>query len=305
MEALVRLWCFCQLDQRGQCLGSASVDDIEIICAWEGTPGELYDALVSCKFLDINDDGTVEAHDWDEVNRLFTSNWKNGRKTKSKSKASKKTSPPLPGHCQGTARALPGHCQGNEYEPSPPSSPLSSPPIPPLSVPPSIPPSGGKPPPKCVEGTAMALPPEAPPPPDFQVPAEAEVLAVAEAYPGDLARMIPPRIPEAWALGWLNWRLREPSRFPADWQGDMVRSFVRDWVKELPDARGVVRGAKTAKTPFALKTQLEALELRIREHPGNPDSSSCSGDPTEDDVVEFRWLRRERADLIRKLSEGK
>jgi hypothetical protein len=275
MEALVRLWGFCQLDQRGQCLGTMSCEDIEMICAWGGAPGDLYEALVSCKWLDVNEDGTVEAHDWDEANRLLTTNWANGRKM---ARAAKRN------HNKGggTAKAVPKQCLSSAGAPNPILSyPIS----------------------EGVQGEVE--PPEAPPPPDFQVPAEAEVLAVAEAYPGDLARMIPPRIPEAWALGWLNWRLREPSRFPADWQGDMVRSFVRDWVKELPDARGVVRGAKTAKTPFALKTQLEALELRIREHPGNPDSSSCSGDPTEEDVVEFRWLKRERADLIRKLSEGK
>jgi hypothetical protein len=52
-----------------------------------------------------------------------------------------------------------------------------------------------------------------------------------------------------------------------------------------------------------MRTKLEALELRIREHPGNPESSACSGDPSDEEAQEFRNLKRDRANLVKEISD--
>lgn len=273
-EVLLRLWGYCQQATHGQRLGNASSDDIELLCAWGGTPGALYEALVRSRWIDVNDDGSLCAHGWDEHNAQLRAAWQNGEEKKQRAaeaKAAAEAAKKAASDAQATLPKLP--IKGERLILS--NLLLSS--------------SEG------VQGATAA-------PPEFQLPSEAEVLAAAAAWPGDMARAIPGAIPEAWVLGWLNYRLRDPSRFPGDWQGDMTRSFVRDWVKGLPDARGST--VPKTKTPFALKTQLDALEIRIKEHPGNPDSNSCSGDPSEQATEDFRELKRSRAELVRKLSEG-
>lgn len=273
-EVLLRLWGYCQQATHGQRLGNASSDDIELLCAWGGQPGALYDALVRSRWIDVNDDGSLCAHGWDEHNAQLRAAWQNGAEkkrlaaeAKAKAEADKKAGSDAKATLQDVA------IKGERLI-------LSNP----------------------ILSSSEGVQGETDPPPDRQVPSEAEVLAAAAAWPGDMARAIPAGIPEAWVLGWLNYRLRDVSRFPADWTGDMARSFVRDWVRGLPDARGST--APKSKTPFALKTQLDALEIRIKEHPGNPDSISCSGDPSDQEREDFRELKRVRAELVRKLSEG-
>jgi ABC-type sugar transport system substrate-binding protein len=92
------------------------------------------------------------------------------------------------------------------------------------------------------------------------------------AYPGDLPRGIPAKIPEVWTAGWLTWR-KDGSRdlFPKDWKRALVRSFVSDWLAKHPKARGVhVNGAP--ESVFALKTRLEECRRAWAEHPANRQS---------------------------------
>jgi len=288
-EVLLRLWSHCQQATHGQRLGDASPDDVELLCAWAGTPGLLYEALVRSKWLDVKENGRIEVHAWDEHNAQLRAAWKNGevkrRAAAAKRKETERTGSDAPSDASSNTKPTGGVLIYSNLLSSSSEEGVQGE----ESNEPSKPEFQGQPPAEI---------------PEFVIPTEDEVVAFAADWSGDMARAIPPGIPEVWTLGWLNYRLRDPSRFPADWQGDLVRSFVRDWVKGLPDARGV-SPARGVRTPFALKTQLDALEIRIKEHPGNPDSNSCSGDPTDQETEDFRALKRARGEIIRKLSEGK
>lgn len=106
------------------------------------------------------------------------------------------------------------------------------------------------------------------------VPTEDEVLQFARDYPGDMARAIPPQIPDQWALNWFAWRADPCRPFPNDWQADFIRRFRSDWVNGDSRARGQVRNGSAQKgpelSPNMVAIEIEKLEKEMRHHAGNP-----------------------------------
>lgn len=78
---LCRIWAYCGADQRGECLGALSPDNIESLADWEGEPGILFAALTErlspteSPWLDIDKKMRVSAHNWDEVNAGLHQKW--------------------------------------------------------------------------------------------------------------------------------------------------------------------------------------------------------------------------------------
>lgn len=95
------------------------------------------------------------------------------------------------------------------------------------------------------------------------VPAEAEVLAFARAWSGEMSRGIPPVMPEGWVLSWLAWRLGETAPpFPRDWRADLTRRFTADWVKKRSDTRhAAINGAPSP--PSSHGELVDALDKTV------------------------------------------
>jgi hypothetical protein len=97
-----------------------------------------------------------------------------------------------------------------------------------------------------------------------EVPTEGELLEFARAWAGDLARAIPPVIPEVWALDWFNWHTNESGRaFPRDWRAAIVGRFRSDWVKNRPHTRHVEHSWPA--TPAATAAELEAALAKEKD----------------------------------------
>lgn len=139
---------------------------------------------------------------------------------------------------------------------------------------------------------------ENPPPTDFaEVPDEAEVLAFAAAWPGDLARGIPAGIPEAWTLGWFRWRT-DRNVWPKKWRDDFTRRFLEDWIAGNAKARGHVApagkknggvqagGRSPAQARFELSRELEEVQERLDAHHEN------STKPSAKDVAREKELKK-------------
>lgn len=63
------LWSLDNADRDGRLLFT-TIEDIEEAAYWDGEPGELYRALVACRWVDeVKDD--IYIHDWDEFNKPF------------------------------------------------------------------------------------------------------------------------------------------------------------------------------------------------------------------------------------------
>ena len=142
-----------------------------------------------------------------------------------------------------------------------------------------------------------------------EMPSEAEVLAFAQAFPGDLTRGIPATIPEAWALGWLAHRSRP--EHGKKWREKMRLDFVSDWVSGQPKARGQglsgltsaatgqkknggqTPGRSPAQARFELSRELEAVQERLDAAHDN------NGEPRAADVKRERELKQ----LIRELPQ--
>lgn len=91
-----------------------------------------------------------------------------------------------------------------------------------------------------------------------EIPSEATVLKAAAEYPGDLARAIPPVIPEGWVLNWYAWRLTPAAGpFPKNWQEDLERRFRAGWANGDPRTG---RGKKIEKNGAAISANVEAIE---------------------------------------------
>jgi hypothetical protein len=97
--------------------------------------------------------------------------------------------------------------------------------------------------------------------PGAEVPTEADVLAFAQAWAGDMTRGIAPVIPEAWALDWFNWHTHESARaFPRDWKAALIGRFRSDWVKNRPHTRHVEHSSAPQASASDLEAQLAALD---------------------------------------------
>lgn len=93
-----------------------------------------------------------------------------------------------------------------------------------------------------------------------EIPSEETVLKAAKEYRGDMARAIPPVIPEGWALNWLAWRLTPAAGpFPVDWVGDLTRRFKSGWVNGDPRTRGVF-GKNGAKNSGEVSASVAAIQ---------------------------------------------
>jgi hypothetical protein len=265
MEYLIRLWGFCQSEQRGQCLGTATAEDVELLCAWDDEPGKLFSALVASKWLDKNDDGTIEVHDWDEHNRGLKSNWANGQKLRRKVASSQRK-------CASTAPAVVGQCPSSAGA----TNSLLFPSIQEGG-------SGGE--------------------DDAAIPSEAEVQAFADGWAGDLSRGAS-KIPRGWLSRWFNWRMEKPQNWPQDWRGDLLRRFKADFDDRRPDALGITGSvnANGKKTPFALRAELEAVEKLMAEHPANPQSTSSASEPTTEQTEGLLALQKRRKEILMQLA---
>ena len=133
-----------------------------------------------------------------------------------------------------------------------------------------------------------------------EMPSEAEVLSFGLAYPGDLARGIPPQIPEAWTLGWFAFK--SGGNFPKKWRENLVASFRADWVAGLPKARGGLNKKNAAASPsgrtpaqvrFELSRELEGIEERLDA------LHEVGAQPSKADEGRAKELKR----LIRELPE--
>lgn len=106
-----------------------------------------------------------------------------------------------------------------------------------------------------------------------EIPSEETVLRAAADYPGDMARGIPPVIPEGWAMSWFAWRSTPVAGpFPEDWIGDLTRRFRSGWVNGDPRTRGghgkngEKQGALSANVEaIARQKQQTALRAELRE----------------------------------------
>jgi hypothetical protein len=98
-----------------------------------------------------------------------------------------------------------------------------------------------------------------------EIPSEESVLWAAKAYGGEMARGIPPVIPEGWALSWYAWR-RSPAAgpFPIDWKSDLTRRFKSGWVNGDPRTRGVFgkNGAKNSAEVSASVAEIAKQKRR-------------------------------------------
>lgn len=73
--------------------------------------------------------------------------------------------------------------------------------------------------------------------PSGVVPTEEDVLAWARAWPGMPTAGIPPAIPDAWVLGWFEYRTRAGQPPLADWRREAALRFRSDWMSGHPRAR--------------------------------------------------------------------
>jgi hypothetical protein len=113
---------------------------------------------------------------------------------------------------------------------------------------------------KETEGKEMELAAVVPP---GTVPSELEVLEAAQKYPGDMARGIPPVIPEGWALSWYAWRMTPAAgAFPEDWNADLTRRFKAAWVNGDPRT-GRVKGIE--KNCGAVSPNVAAIQSGQRQ----------------------------------------
>lgn len=60
---LIKLWMYAASNRTSGILTGMQVEDIETVCDWDGEPGELCNAMVTCKLLDI-EDGIYVIHNW-------------------------------------------------------------------------------------------------------------------------------------------------------------------------------------------------------------------------------------------------
>jgi predicted transposase YbfD/YdcC len=145
---------------------------------------------------------------------------------------------------------------------------------------------------------------------------DAEVIEWAAAWPGEPASGAPTMDPQ-WVFDWLA-RMRSrsgPDSFPVNWKLAIVaawRSAFRTHglgggpVNGRSGAQGWQKnGVKKQPTVWELKTQLEALQDRIAEHPANEQSASFISDQvTTDEEEELGRLQKEMRDLRVQLSEA-
>jgi hypothetical protein len=155
---------------------------------------------------------------------------------------------------------------------------------------------------------------EVPPPPQAQsagmdvvpgreVPTEDQVYAFGDSWPGHLGVGAPPGIPKGWLSGWIAWRFGSSDPFPADWQSDITRRFVRDWSD--PGSVGH-RSAHSNGSDLGFREKMRALDLlkaKVESHPANPQGSHSRAHPSAEEKNEFRELsqlyRQKRDELLK------
>jgi hypothetical protein len=101
-----------------------------------------------------------------------------------------------------------------------------------------------------------------------EVPSESEVLTVAEAFPGDLARGIPAHIPARWAADWFRYKFGS-GQWPKKWREKLALDFRNDWLAGHPKARSGAGGAiqtagrSPAQARFEMSRELEEIQERL------------------------------------------
>ena len=114
MECLVRMWGHCQQNQRGGHWPSADAEYLEIVCKWSGKAGELHAALVDTKWIEEAGGGLL-IHDWEEVNCLTISGWRNGKKG-GRPRRQNGQNPETDGFGKGNRLQTDGFGKGNRIE---------------------------------------------------------------------------------------------------------------------------------------------------------------------------------------------
>ena len=63
---LIDLWCYAAVNKWEGMLLGMSVEDIALAAGWQDDPDEFVSTLIDIGWLDVNDDGIYELHDWKE-----------------------------------------------------------------------------------------------------------------------------------------------------------------------------------------------------------------------------------------------
>ena len=108
-----------------------------------------------------------------------------------------------------------------------------------------------------------------------EAPAEAEVLAWARAYPGDMARGIPATMPDTWAVDWFRYKVGAGT-LPKKWREKMALDFAADFTARHPKALGTIKktagnlpggkspdGQTPAQARYKLDRELEEVTERL------------------------------------------
>jgi len=78
---LLRLWAHCQARKQYRFAADKLTPKIlKGITRSPVDPQTLWDALLEVGFIDLHDDGTIEAHGFHDANSQLIANWQNGKK---------------------------------------------------------------------------------------------------------------------------------------------------------------------------------------------------------------------------------
>lgn len=269
---------FCRTGHVVTCHVTPFAESIASSIGWTGDPSELVSGLCDSGWLDRHDDGSVEAHDWDEKQQKVASRAEKDRERQRNYRAKKKASLSQPVACDmrdsHAATNTPVTSLRNETErdvteqlkssrvaeatPLEPSGDLFG----------SVPPQPTKPP-----KPLKSKPPKSPKPPKAEKPPDPRHRPLLEAMVvifGELRGQPPGAVNGAWAKGVAEllaisepyevvrrWRLGLPGKFPSvNSPLDLSRHWDH-WTGERADPQrvdpngGILRHAATpAAEPF-------------------------------------------------------
>jgi hypothetical protein len=136
--------------------------------------------------------------------------------------------------------------------------------------------------------------------PSVVIPDDREVFRFAAEWVGEPATGTPAPIPPEFVTTWLKQMNGRTRGWPLQWE----RSLIADWREQY--RRGWGHGQQVKKYEMLdLRTQAEALDGVLREHPGNPESSSYAGSNADQAVLdEFKALRKKRRKIAEQISNG-
>lgn len=303
LEVLLRIWGHCQSCHRGGHWGQVDAFYVESVARWSGTEGECLAALVTCRFIDMGEDGSVSIHDWDDMNSHMVKAWSNGKK------GGRKPRIPLLQSRQTQLQTDPLSEVLSDHESEPQTDPATDRLT---EAEPNSEPTGRKEGWKdsrkeCEEGAHTQN--STLPKPFAEVPSRDEVLDVAGDFQEGVGELLGhPAIDPGWAVGWWEWRQNSATagfHTFRDWRVQLVRDWrkqARSWMERQKNAKN---SAEKPASAWELKQRIEALESQIRDHPGNPGNTVGSLDRKKREKPAWEAKRRELRELQLQLGGGK